>query len=127
MVYTKSFPRNPENAVRIIQKPELLMQHAMPIFSDPLFSYNNLSCTHLLEKLCLKDFLSSLINNKTVPLDKLQEGNCDFFFWLCCLQERWQVCSDRNMEIFKSFLYILLLYLLILSDSFSQINIPHTT
>lgn len=79
MVYTKSFPRNPENAVRIIQKPELLMQHAMPIFSDPLFSYNNLSCTHLLEKLCLKDFLSSLINNKTAPLDKLQEGNCDFF------------------------------------------------
>lgn len=66
MVCTKSFPGNAENAVRVIQKPDLLMLHVMPIFSDLLFSYNNLSCTHLLEKLCLKDFLSSLINNKTV-------------------------------------------------------------
>lgn len=40
-----------KNAVRIIQKPNLLMQHVMPIFSDLLFSYNNLSCTHLLEKI----------------------------------------------------------------------------
>lgn len=71
VVYTESFPRNAENVVRIIQKPDLLMQQVMPIFSDLLFSYNNLSCTHLLEKLCLKDFLSLLINNKTVRLDKL--------------------------------------------------------
>lgn len=66
MVYTNSFPRDLENAVKIIQKPDLLMKHAMPIFSDVLFSNNNLSCTHLLEKLGLKDFLSSLINNRTV-------------------------------------------------------------
>ena len=63
VVYVNSFQRNQENAIKIIQKPDLLMQR---VWQYVLTFCCLLSCTRFLEKLCLKGFLSSLINNKTV-------------------------------------------------------------